>query len=54
MFEIQERYDMNNTHLDRAGRLISALSDEEVRWRETVKSLNGELKTVPGDVLVAF
>jgi len=53
MFETQERYDMNNTHLDRAGRLISALSDEEVRWRETVKSLNGELKTVPGDVLVA-
>lgn len=39
--------------LNRAGRLTSALSDEEVRWGEIVKSLTAELWAIPGDVLVA-
>lgn len=53
MLDIQNRYDLNSVRLNRAGRLTSALSDEEVRWRETVKELNRELFAVPGDVLVA-
>ena len=53
MQEIQDRYDLNSMRLNRAGRLTSALSDEEVRWRETVEELNQELFAVPGDVLVA-
>lgn len=53
MQDIQDRYDLNSVRLNRAGRLTSALSDEEVRWRETVKELNEELFAVPGDVLVA-
>lgn len=53
MQDIQDRYDLNSIRLNRAGRLTSALSDEEVRWRETVKELNQELFAVPGDVLVA-
>ncbi|CRK89849.1 CLUMA_CG003435, isoform A [Clunio marinus] len=53
MLEIQNRFDLNSVRLNRAGRLTAALVDEEVRWRETVKSLNEELVGVPGDVLVA-
>lgn len=53
MQEIQDRYDLNSVRLNRAGRLTNALSDEEVRWRETVEELNRELFAVPGDVLVA-
>lgn len=53
MQDIQDRYDLNSVRLNRAGRLTSALSDEEVRWRETVAELNRELYAVPGDVLVA-
>lgn len=53
MQDIQDRYDLNSVRLNRAGRLTSALSDEEVRWREIVEELNRELLAVPGDVLVA-
>lgn len=53
MQDIQDRYDLNSVRLNRAGRLTSALSDEEVRWRETVKDLNQELFAAPGDALVA-
>jgi dynein heavy chain, axonemal len=53
MHQIQMRYDLNNKRLISAGRLTSALSDEEVRWRETVAKLDNDLFTIPGDVLVA-
>lgn len=53
MQQIQDRFDLNSVRLNRAGRLTSALSEEEVRWREAVKELNKELYAVPGDVLVA-
>lgn len=53
MQAVQDRYDINSLRLARAGRLTSALSDEEVRWRETVAQLSEELVAVPGDVLVA-
>lgn len=53
MHEIQNRYDLSNKRLVTAGKLQSALSDEEVRWRETVAKLENDLFTIPGDVLVA-
>lgn len=39
--------------LNRAGRLTSALADEEVRWGQIVKDLTAELWAIPGDVLIA-
>lgn len=39
--------------LNRAGRLTSALADEELRWGQIVKDLTAELWAVPGDVLIA-
>lgn len=53
MQAVQDRYDVNSLRLARAGRLQAALSDEEIRWRETVAQLSDELVAVPGDVLVA-
>ncbi|BFG02702.1 dynein heavy chain 6 axonemal [Drosophila madeirensis] len=50
---IQANVDLTYGRINRAGRLTSALSDEQVRWRETVKSLTADLACVPGDVLVA-
>uniref|UniRef100_A0A182FSK0 AAA+ ATPase domain-containing protein n=1 Tax=Anopheles albimanus TaxID=7167 RepID=A0A182FSK0_ANOAL len=50
---LQDHNDLTAARLNRAGRLTSALADEEVRWRETVKQLTAEQFAVPGDVLVA-
>ncbi|XP_049536716.1 dynein axonemal heavy chain 6 [Anopheles darlingi] len=50
---LQDHNDLTAARLNRAGRLTSALADEEVRWRETVKQLTAEHFAVPGDVLVA-
>ncbi|XP_050078309.1 dynein axonemal heavy chain 6 [Anopheles maculipalpis] len=50
---LQDHNDLTSARLNRAGRLTSALADEEVRWRETVKQLTAEHFAVPGDVLVA-
>lgn len=50
---IQNDVDLTMGRLNRAGRLTSALSDEEHRWGEIVKSLTAELWAIPGDVLVA-
>lgn len=50
---IQDSVDLTYGRINRAGRLTSALADEQVRWRETVKVLTADLGCVPGDVLVA-
>uniref|UniRef100_A0A1B0FG22 AAA+ ATPase domain-containing protein n=1 Tax=Glossina morsitans morsitans TaxID=37546 RepID=A0A1B0FG22_GLOMM len=50
---VQDNVDLTYGRINRAGRLTSALSDEEVRWKETVKVLTNELACVPGDVLVS-
>uniref|UniRef100_A0A1A9V6M7 AAA+ ATPase domain-containing protein n=1 Tax=Glossina austeni TaxID=7395 RepID=A0A1A9V6M7_GLOAU len=50
---VQDNVDLTYGRINRAGRLTSALSDEEVRWKETVKILTNELACVPGDVLVS-
>lgn len=51
--EIQDDVDLTFGRINRAGRLTSALADEQIRWRETVKMLTADLGCVPGDVLVA-
>lgn len=51
--DLQDDFDLTSARLNRANRLTSALSDEEVRWKQTVEHLTKELWTVPGDVLVA-
>ncbi|KAJ6638438.1 Dynein axonemal heavy chain 6, partial [Pseudolycoriella hygida] len=51
--ESQDTFELNSSRLNRAGRLKLALSDEEVRWGETVKNLKMEAKATVGDVLVA-
>ncbi|XP_065087185.1 dynein axonemal heavy chain 6 [Ochlerotatus camptorhynchus] len=50
---LQDHNDLTTARLNRAGRLTSALADEEIRWRETVQELTAEQFAVPGDVLVA-
>ncbi|XP_030378328.1 dynein heavy chain 6, axonemal [Scaptodrosophila lebanonensis] len=50
---IQDNVDLTYGRINRAGRLTSALADEQVRWRETVKTLTADLACVPGDVLVS-
>lgn len=39
--------------LSRAGRLTSALADEEVRWAQSVEILGREIWALPGNILVA-
>lgn len=50
---VQDKVDLTAGRINRAGRLTSALADEEVRWKETVENLTKQLWAVPGDVLVA-
>lgn len=50
---IQNDVDLTTGRLNRAGRLTSALVEEEHRWGEIVKELTAELWAIPGDVLVA-
>lgn len=50
---LQDNQDLTAARLNRASRLTSALSDEEVRWKESVEELTNELWAIPGDVLVA-
>ncbi|CAD7077293.1 unnamed protein product [Hermetia illucens] len=51
--KIQDNVNLTAARINRAGRLTSALSDEEVRWGDTIKKLSAELWSVPGDVLIA-
>lgn len=50
---IQDNVDLTMGRLNRAGRLTSALADEELRWGQIVKDLTAELWAIPGDVLIA-
>uniref|UniRef100_A0A336LHG4 CSON012522 protein n=1 Tax=Culicoides sonorensis TaxID=179676 RepID=A0A336LHG4_CULSO len=50
---LQDNNDLTASRLNRASRLTSALSDEEIRWKESIKMLSDELSAVPGDVLVS-
>ncbi|XP_035825271.1 dynein heavy chain 6, axonemal [Aplysia californica] len=47
-----ERQHVTGLRLQRAGVLISALADEEVRWSQSVKFLDMKLEGIVGDTLV--
>ena len=42
-----------SARLGRAGKLMSALGDEQVRWEESVANFQAQIGNVVGDVLVA-
>ncbi|GFO34548.1 dynein heavy chain 1, axonemal, partial [Plakobranchus ocellatus] len=48
-----EKKHITGLRLDRAGVLIGALADEEVRWSQSVKFLDMKLQGIVGDTLVA-
>ncbi|XP_070181014.1 dynein axonemal heavy chain 6-like [Littorina saxatilis] len=50
---LQQRQVTTGLRLQRAAVLISALEDEEVRWAESVKVLDGKLKGLVGNTLVS-
>ncbi|KAJ9576326.1 hypothetical protein L9F63_006826, partial [Diploptera punctata] len=51
--ELEVIMDVTANRLIRAGRLTSALGNEQVRWEQSIKDLSANLITVIGDVLVA-
>ncbi|XP_053785531.1 dynein axonemal heavy chain 1 isoform X3 [Desmodus rotundus] len=51
--ELELKCEQCEQRLGRADKLISGLSDERVRWQETVENLEHMLENISGDVLVA-
>ncbi|XP_070947930.1 dynein axonemal heavy chain 1 isoform X2 [Macaca nemestrina] len=51
--ELELKCEQCEQRLGRAGKLINGLSDEKVRWQETVENLQYMLNNISGDVLVA-
>ncbi|XP_022353638.1 dynein heavy chain 1, axonemal [Enhydra lutris kenyoni] len=51
--ELELKCEQCEQRLGRADKLINGLSDEKVRWQETVEDLEHMLGNIPGDVLVA-
>nr|XP_054101684.1 dynein axonemal heavy chain 1 isoform X2 [Callithrix jacchus] len=51
--ELELKCEQCGQRLGRAGKLINGLSDEKVRWQETVENLQYMLNNISGDVLVA-
>nr|CAD7588833.1 unnamed protein product [Timema genevievae] len=51
--ELEDNLELTANRLVRAGRLTSALEDEQVLWEKSVKELSQDMVTMMGDVLVA-
>ncbi|KAG8234154.1 hypothetical protein J437_LFUL014944 [Ladona fulva] len=51
--ELERIIELTATRLHRAGRLITALGDEETRWEQLVKNFGIELGNVVGNVLIS-
>ncbi|XP_066905836.1 dynein axonemal heavy chain 6 isoform X2 [Halyomorpha halys] len=51
--KLEYTLELCSTRMNRAGRLTSALSDEQERWENGVKGLTNEFNNLVGDVLVA-
>ncbi|XP_032177365.1 dynein heavy chain 1, axonemal isoform X1 [Mustela erminea] len=51
--ELELKCEQCEQRLGRADKLINGLSDEKVRWQETVENLEHMLDNISGDVLVA-
>lgn len=52
-YVLQQQQELTASRLNRAGRLTSALSDEEIRWKKLVADMGQELWAIPGDSLVS-
>lgn len=50
--DIQERFDLTNIRLNRAGRITSSLEDEEFRWKTSLTDLENELNAIYGNMLI--
>ncbi|XP_040889376.1 dynein heavy chain 1, axonemal [Toxotes jaculatrix] len=51
--ELDNKYQLCETRLVRADKLIGGLADEKVRWKETVQHLDYMVNNVAGDVLLS-
>ncbi|XP_067855101.1 dynein axonemal heavy chain 1 [Heptranchias perlo] len=51
--ELENKCEQCEQRLIRADKLINGLSDEKIRWQETVQNLNYMINNVAGDVLIA-
>ncbi|KAI3369512.1 hypothetical protein L3Q82_007723 [Scortum barcoo] len=51
--ELDSKYQLCETRLVRADKLIGGLADEKVRWKETVQRLDFMVNNVAGDVLLS-
>ncbi|XP_078270493.1 dynein axonemal heavy chain 1 [Rhinoraja longicauda] len=51
--ELENKCDQCEQRLIRADKLINGLSDEKIRWQETVQNLNNMIINVAGDVLIS-
>ncbi|XP_029005758.1 dynein axonemal heavy chain 1 [Betta splendens] len=51
--ELDNKYQLCETRLARAAKLINALADEKVRWKETVQHLDYMVNNVSGDVFLS-
>ncbi|XP_026203417.1 dynein heavy chain 1, axonemal [Anabas testudineus] len=51
--ELDSKYQLCETRLVRAGKLINGLADEKVRWKETVQHLDYMVNNVAGDVFLS-
>ena len=50
---LQKNIALTASRLKRAGKLVTALGDEQVRWAETVESYQKEIDNVAGNVFIA-
>ncbi|XP_069792874.1 dynein axonemal heavy chain 1 isoform X2 [Narcine bancroftii] len=51
--ELENKCEQCEQRLIRADKLLTGLSDEKIRWQETVQNLDHMIKNVAGDVLIA-
>uniref|UniRef100_A0A3Q3STI9 Dynein, axonemal, heavy chain 1 n=1 Tax=Mastacembelus armatus TaxID=205130 RepID=A0A3Q3STI9_9TELE len=51
--ELDKKYQLCETRLVRADKLIGGLADEKVRWKETVQHLDSMINNVAGDVFLS-
>ncbi|XP_067907506.1 dynein axonemal heavy chain 1 [Heterodontus francisci] len=51
--ELENKCEQCEQRLIRADKLLNGLSDEKIRWQETIQNLNHMINNVAGDVLIA-
>ncbi|XP_059505480.1 dynein axonemal heavy chain 1 [Stegostoma tigrinum] len=51
--ELENKCEQCEQRLIRADKLLNGLSDEKIRWQETIQNLNHMINNVVGDVLIA-